>query len=241
MLYRMKRPTCILMKEFDEYFRKAKRTRKRKPKHQYVFGLACELLAKDWLEEREWKVWGSFRENFYITKRAFERKFTKFGQPIKELTKRQRLFIKDLTNFLTCDFYIYNKESGKFAIVEVKSTQRRTNTFDFASETQRKYYKQASELGIPIKFIFIKIFDRKVNEIRMLNYPEDLAIFRTKVRPKRDWSTKPKGITKKDVQDMKTLYAQGFTQKEIAEKFRIKASTVRYHLKKKKQEKRIKI
>jgi len=189
---------------------------KHKPKHQYVFGLACELLAKDWLEERGWKVWGSFS-----------------ARGGKGLTKRQRLFMKD---FLIYDFYIYNKESEKFAIVEVKSTQRRTNTFDFASETQRKYYKQASELGIPIKFIFIKIFDRKVNEIRMLNYPEDLAIFRTKVRPKRDWSTKPKGITKKDVQDMKTLYAQGFTQKEIAEKFRIKASTVRYHLKKEKRE-----
>lgn len=220
------------MKEFNEYYQKAKRTLRGEPKRRYIFGLACEMLAKDWLKEREWRVWGSLREDFYITKRAFERKFTKISKALKGLTKRQRRFMKDLTNFLICDFYIYNKETEEFAIVEVKSTERKTNSFDFASETQRKYYAEAYELGIPIKFIFIKILNEKVNEITMYNYPEDLAIFTTKVGPKREWKTKPKGITEKDVEEMKALYAQGFTQKEIGKKFGIKSSTVRHHLEK---------
>lgn len=209
------------MKEFNEYYQKAKRTLRGGPKPRYVFGLACEMLAKDWLKERGWKVYGSFRT------------FTRFTKVYGRLTKRQRHFIK---NFLICDFYIYNKKRELFAIVEVKSTQRRTNTFDFASENQRKYYEKALELGIPIKFIFIKILNNKVNEIKMCNYPKDLAIFERKVRPKKEIEpkTKPirKGITKKDVEEMKALYAQGFIQNEIAKKFGIKASTVRYHLKK---------
>ncbi|MCW3985085.1 MAG: helix-turn-helix domain-containing protein [Candidatus Bathyarchaeota archaeon] len=212
------------MKEFNEYYQKAKRTLRGRPKPRYVFGLACEMLAKDWLKERGWKVYGSFR--------TFTR-FTKVYGSFGRLTKRQRHFIK---NFLICDFYIYNKKRELFAIVEVKSTQRRTNTFDFASESQRKYYEKALELGIPIKFIFIKILNNKVTEIKMCNYPKDLAIFERKVRPKKEIEpkTKPirKGITKKDVEEMKALYAQGFTQNEIAKKFGIKASTVRYHLKK---------
>jgi len=212
------------MKEFNEYYQKAKRTLRGGPKHRYVFGLDCEMLAKDWLKERGWKVYGSFR--------TFTR-FTKVYGSFRRLTKRQRHFIK---NFLICDFYIYNKKRELFAIVEVKSTQRRTNTFDFASENQRKYYEKALELGIPIKFIFIKILNNKVNEIKMCNYPKDLAIFERKVRPKKEIEpkTKPirKGIAKKDVEEMKALYAQGFTQNEIAKKFGIKASTVRYHLKK---------
>lgn len=147
------------------------------------------MLAKDWLKERGWKVYGSFR--------TFTR-FTKVYRSFKRLTKRQRHFIK---NFLICDFYTYKKEREEFAIVEVKSTQRRTNTFDFASEDQRKYYEKALELGIPIKFIFIKILDNKVSEIKMCSYPEDLAIFERKVRPMKEIEPekKPirKGITKK--------------------------------------------
>ena len=203
------------MKEFNEYYQKAKRTLRGGPKRRYVFGLACEMLAKDWLKERGWKIRGSI-----TTPRRF--------------TKRQLIFLKREGSAF--DFYAFKKKKEKFAIVEIKSTKRRTSTFDFASKDQREYYEKALKLGIPIKFIFVKILDDKVNEIRMCDYPKDLMIFKKKVRPKRASEPKKKpikkGITKMDVEEMKTMYAQGFTQKEIAKKFGIKSSTVRYHLKK---------
>jgi len=214
------------MKEFTEYYRKAKRTLMGKPKHRYTFGLACEMLAKDWLKERKWRVYRSF---------ATFTRFNRFHNSYRRLSKQQKRFIE---KFLLCDFYISDKNREQFAIVEVKSTRRKTSTFDFSSEEQRQYYEKASELGIPVKFIFIRISNNKVKEVTMCDYSKDISTFERKVRPKRENEPKVrslpirKGITKEDVKEMKTMYAQGFTQREIAEKFEIKASTVRYHLRK---------
>lgn len=41
-----------------------------------------------------------------------------------------------------------------------------------------------------------------------------------------------KGLTEEDVKEMKRLYANGMTQRELAEKFRVATSTIRYHLRK---------
>lgn len=214
------------MKEFTEYYRKAKRTLVGKPKHRYTFGLACEMLAKDWLKERGWRVYLSF---------ATFTRFNRSHNSYKGLSKQQKRFTE---KFLLCDFYISDKNREQFAIVEVKSTRRKTSTFDFSSDDQKQCYEKASELGIPIRFIFIQISNNKVAEITMCDYSRDVSIFERKVRPKRESELQirslpiRKGITKEDVKEMKTMYAQGFTQREIAEKFGIKASTVRYHLRK---------
>ena len=42
-----------------------------------------------------------------------------------------------------------------------------------------------------------------------------------------------KGLTSKEVKEIKKLYADGITQSEIAKKFQVATSTVRYHLRKK--------
>ena len=41
-----------------------------------------------------------------------------------------------------------------------------------------------------------------------------------------------KGLSGEDVKEMKKLYANGVTQHELAKKFRVAASTIRYHLRK---------
>ena len=41
-----------------------------------------------------------------------------------------------------------------------------------------------------------------------------------------------KGLTQKDVKEMRKMYANGMTQRELAEKFQVADSTIRYHLRK---------
>jgi len=80
------------MKEFSKHYQRAKRILRGRPRHRYVFGLACETLAKEWLQEKGWKVYRSFG--------SFSKGLS------KRLTNRQIHFLKD---FLICDFYICDR------------------------------------------------------------------------------------------------------------------------------------